>query len=78
MANAAVIFADPSGVIQYWNSGMTELVGFNEHEALGATLGPKIQSRGAQELGSRARSCFVWPGSSASARPMMRSRSSTG
>jgi PAS domain S-box-containing protein len=38
MANPAVIFADPSGVIQYWNSGMTELVGFNEHEALGATL----------------------------------------
>jgi hypothetical protein len=24
-------------------------------------------------LGSRARSCFLWPGNSASARPMMRS-----
>jgi PAS domain S-box-containing protein len=38
MANPAVIFASPSGVIQYWNSGMTELFGFSAREALGATL----------------------------------------
>jgi PAS domain S-box-containing protein len=38
MTSPAVIFADPSGVIQYWNSGMTELFGFGEQEALGATL----------------------------------------
>jgi PAS domain S-box-containing protein len=38
VANPAVIFANPSGVVQYWNSGMTELFGFSEHEALGATL----------------------------------------
>jgi PAS domain S-box-containing protein len=38
MNNPAAIFADPSGVIRYWNSGMTELFGFSEQEALGATL----------------------------------------
>jgi PAS domain S-box-containing protein len=38
MAAPAVIFADPSGVIQYWNSGMTELFGFGSDEAVGATL----------------------------------------
>lgn len=38
MANAAVIFANPSGVIQYWNSGMTELSGYSQEEAVGATL----------------------------------------
>ena len=38
MTNPAVIFANPSGVIQYWNSGMSELFGFGEDEALGATL----------------------------------------
>jgi PAS domain S-box-containing protein len=38
MASPAVIFASPSGVIQYWNPGMTELFGFSEHDALGATL----------------------------------------
>ncbi|WP_082155131.1 PAS domain-containing protein [Jiangella alkaliphila] len=38
MATAAVIFANPSGRIQYWNPGMTELFGFSEDEALGATL----------------------------------------
>jgi PAS domain S-box-containing protein len=38
MASPALIFANPSGVIQYWNSGMTELFGFSEKEALGATL----------------------------------------
>jgi PAS domain S-box-containing protein len=38
MAEPAVIFANPSGVIRYWNSGMTELFGFSEPEALGATL----------------------------------------
>jgi PAS domain S-box-containing protein len=38
MATPAVIFANSSGVIQYWNSGMTELFGFSEREALGATL----------------------------------------
>lgn len=38
MVSPAVIFANPAGVIQYWNSGMTELFGFTEDEALGATL----------------------------------------
>jgi PAS domain S-box-containing protein len=38
MASSAVIFANPSGVIQYWNSGMIELFGFSQDEALGATL----------------------------------------
>ena len=38
MSDPAAIFANPSGVIQYWNSGMTELFGFNESEAVGATL----------------------------------------
>jgi PAS domain S-box-containing protein len=38
VTNPAVIFANRSGVIQYWNSGMTELFGFSEDEALGATL----------------------------------------
>jgi PAS domain S-box-containing protein len=38
MADPAVIFADPTGAIQYWNSGMTHLFGFTEDEALGATL----------------------------------------
>jgi PAS domain S-box-containing protein len=38
MASPAVMFANPSGVIQYWNPGMTELFGYSEYEALGATL----------------------------------------
>jgi PAS domain S-box-containing protein len=38
MPNPALIFANPSGVIQYWNSGMTELFGFSKDEAIGATL----------------------------------------
>ncbi|MEV0286262.1 MULTISPECIES: PAS domain-containing protein [unclassified Kribbella] len=38
MADPAVIFANPTGVIRYWNSGMTDLFGFTEDDALGATL----------------------------------------
>ena len=38
MSNPAVIFADPSGVIRHWSPGMTNLFGFSEAEALGATL----------------------------------------
>ncbi|MEQ7010175.1 PAS domain-containing protein [Actinopolymorpha sp. B17G11] len=38
MASHAVVFANPSGVIRYWSSGMVELFGFSESEALGATL----------------------------------------
>ena len=38
MENPAVIFASPSGVIQYWNSAMTDLFGFRQDEALGNTL----------------------------------------
>jgi PAS domain S-box-containing protein len=38
MANPAVIFANPSGVIQYWSAGMTELFGFGESDVIGATL----------------------------------------
>jgi PAS domain S-box-containing protein len=38
MENPAVIFANPSGVIQYWNSGMTDLFGFSQDEAIGTTL----------------------------------------
>lgn len=38
MASPAMIFANPAGVIEYWNAGMTELFGFSEREAQGATL----------------------------------------
>ncbi len=38
MTSPAVIFANPTGVIEYWNSGMTELFGFDETEAIGVTL----------------------------------------
>ncbi|WP_433165009.1 PAS domain S-box protein [Kribbella sp. CA-247076] len=38
MTNSAVIFANPSGVIDYWSSGMTDLFGFEADEAVGATL----------------------------------------
>lgn len=37
MTSPAVVFADPSGVIRHENSGMTELLGFTESEAVGAT-----------------------------------------
>lgn len=38
MTTPAVIFANPSGMIEYWNAGMTELFGFSEQQALGDTL----------------------------------------
>ena len=38
MSIPAVIFADRTGVIRRWSPGMTDLVGFSEAEALGATL----------------------------------------
>ena len=38
MATAAVVFANPAGVIQYWNPGMTDLFGYSQEEAVGSTL----------------------------------------
>ncbi|MFC7621466.1 PAS domain-containing protein [Microlunatus sp. GCM10028923] len=38
MTSPAVIYADPAGMITYWNDGMTALFGHSADEALGTTL----------------------------------------
>jgi PAS domain S-box-containing protein len=41
----AIVYADPAGVIRFWNKGASRIFGYGEEEALGASLDLIIPER---------------------------------